>query len=139
MSPIANKKQLPPVEGAELIPITDQRSIEAAGIAYPRSEWGWRWVYRHRETNGHANSFRKLGRRILVSVPDFLEAMRAQDPPQTRGRSRRNLAAVETHDSAESAPLARARALMEAAGVSAREIASVMRDLAEGREVGRDA
>lgn len=59
-----------------LVPITDLATLRAAGIAYPSTEHAWRWLYRCRADRGLDRAFRRVGRRVLVDVPEYLAAIR---------------------------------------------------------------
>lgn len=61
-----------------LIAMTDLSALRAAGINYPHTEHAWRWLYRRRHERGFAGAFRRVGRRVLVDVPAFLDAIRSQ-------------------------------------------------------------
>jgi hypothetical protein len=61
-----------------LIPMTDIDALRAAGISYPQSVNGWRWLYRNRHERGVAGAFRRVGRRIVVDAPAFLSTIRSQ-------------------------------------------------------------
>jgi len=63
---------------AELIPLTDIEALRGAGIAYPTTVDGWRWLYRMRAERGLERAFRTVGRRVLVDVPNYLAAVRGQ-------------------------------------------------------------
>jgi len=63
---------------SELIPMNDLEALKAAGVLYPQTEHGWRWLYRHRKTKGFCSVFRRVGRRILVDVPAYIETVRSQ-------------------------------------------------------------
>jgi hypothetical protein len=60
-----------------LIPIIEGDLLLAAGIAYPSTVDSWRWLYRNRHDRGLDEAFRRVGRRILVDVPVYLECVRA--------------------------------------------------------------
>ena len=62
-----------------LIAMTDIEALRAAGINYPHTEHSWRWLYRHRHERGVTDGFRRIGRRVLVDVPAFLNAIRSQE------------------------------------------------------------
>lgn len=53
------------------VPITDLDTLRAAGICWPHTVDSWRWLYRHRDTNGFAPAFTKRGGRVQVIVPVF--------------------------------------------------------------------
>jgi hypothetical protein len=78
MPTVSGNTQQAPVINAELISLTDLASLAAAGIAYPRTEWAWRNIFRNRHINGHRKSFRREGKRILVSVADYLAVQRSK-------------------------------------------------------------
>lgn len=59
-----------------LIPLTDLDSLRAAGIAYPSTEHGWRWLYRHRHERGLEDAFRTIGRRIVLDPTRYIELVR---------------------------------------------------------------
>jgi len=61
-----------------LIPLNDLESLRAAGITYPHSEHAWRWLYRHRVARRLERAFKRVGSRILIDVPAYLEAVRAE-------------------------------------------------------------
>ena len=61
-----------------LIPITDTEALRSAGVGYPISEHAWRWLYRNREERGLDTAFVRVGRRILVDVPRYVELARAR-------------------------------------------------------------
>lgn len=60
-----------------LIPIIDRERLIAAGIVYPDTIDSWRWLYRKRHERGLDDAFCRVGRRILVDVPVFLELVRS--------------------------------------------------------------
>lgn len=63
---------------SELIPMNDLEALKAAGVLYPQTEHGWRWLYRRRAKKGFAGVFRRVGRRILVDVPAYVETVRGK-------------------------------------------------------------
>jgi hypothetical protein len=63
---------------SELIPMNDLEALKAAGVLYPQTEHGWRWLYRHRHIKGFSGAFRRVGRRILVDVRAYIDTVRAQ-------------------------------------------------------------
>ena len=78
------------------IPINDPAATQAAGIAYPATENGWRWTYRQRHQRGLAHCFVRVGRRILVDPQAYLDALAEQRQvptsaavPARRGASQR--------------------------------------------------
>ena len=60
------------------IPINNPEATQAAGIAYPATENGWRWLYRCRGERGLDHCFLIIGRRILVDPQAYLDALAAQ-------------------------------------------------------------
>ncbi len=56
-----------------LVPLNDIEGLREGGVGYPESIDGWRWLYRCRHERGLASAFVKLGRRVLVDVPTFIE------------------------------------------------------------------
>ncbi len=67
-----------PAEPPTLVPLTDLESLRAAGIQYPETVDGWRWLYRVRAERGMERAFRRVGRRVLVDVPAYLAAVRRE-------------------------------------------------------------
>jgi hypothetical protein len=61
-----------------LVPITAIDTLRDAGIAYPSTIDAWRWIYRNRQERGLNHAFVRVGKRILVDVPVYLEALRAR-------------------------------------------------------------
>jgi hypothetical protein len=61
-----------------LVPITDLASLQAAGVAYPHTVDSWRWLYRCRVERGLEGAFHRVGRRVLVDVPAYLDAVRGR-------------------------------------------------------------
>ena len=61
-----------------LVPLTDLDALREAGIHYPSSIHGWRWAYRNRKERGLETAFIRQGRRILVDVPAYLDAVRSK-------------------------------------------------------------
>jgi len=59
-----------------IIPITKTEDIRAAGVDYPTTVDGWRWLYRKRSERGLEQVFKRVGRRVLLDVPAYLEAVR---------------------------------------------------------------
>jgi len=59
-----------------LIPLTDLDGLRAAGISYPATEHGWRWLYRHRHARGLEDAFRRIGRRIVLDPTRYVELVR---------------------------------------------------------------
>jgi hypothetical protein len=57
----------------QYIPITNLEALRGAGIEYPNTVNSWRWIYRRRHESGLADSFRTVGRRVLVNPSRFLE------------------------------------------------------------------
>jgi len=61
---------------SSLIPLTDLDGLRAAGIAYPSTEHGWRWLYRHRHARGLSDAFRRIGRRIVLDPARYIDLVR---------------------------------------------------------------
>jgi|GEM_PF-2080384 len=59
-----------------LVPLTDLATIREAGICYPSTVHGWRWLYRCRAERGLESAFRRQGRRVVLDVPAYLAAVR---------------------------------------------------------------
>jgi hypothetical protein len=59
------------------IALTDLPNLRAAGIVYPSSVHGWRWLFRHRHERGLEDAFRRIGRRIVVDAQRYQELLRA--------------------------------------------------------------
>jgi hypothetical protein len=59
-----------------LIPLSSIAELHAAGISYPKTVDAWRWLYRCRVERGLDRAFVRIGRRILVDVPKFVELAR---------------------------------------------------------------
>ena len=74
-----------------LIPLTDQRGLTDAGIAYPSTTESWRWLFRHRVERGLDEAFLRVGRRILVDTDRLLALMKEGGVP---GGGRRPAAPV---------------------------------------------
>lgn len=62
--------------GPIFIALTDLPSLRAAGIAYPSTIHGWRWLFRHRRERGLQDAFRRIGRRIVVDPQKYKELIR---------------------------------------------------------------
>ncbi len=60
-----------------LIEITDPAEMLAAGLPFKTVDKA-RWAFRHRDKNGLAPAFKRIGARILIDVPKFHELMSAQ-------------------------------------------------------------
>jgi hypothetical protein len=60
----------------QFIPITDLDALRTAGILYPATVHGWRWIYRVRHERGLADAFRRIGRRVVVNPARFAELVR---------------------------------------------------------------
>ena len=60
------------------IPMTDLETLRAAGICYPTTLNGWRWLFRHRHERGLEDAFRRIGRRIVVDPERYRELVRAR-------------------------------------------------------------
>lgn len=59
------------------VALTDLTNLRAAGIAYPSTVHGWRWLFRHRHERGLGDAFRRIGRRIVVDPQRYRELVRA--------------------------------------------------------------
>ena len=59
------------------IALTDLANLRAAGIVYPSTVHGWRWLFRHRHERGMQDAFRRVGRRIVVDAQRYQELLRA--------------------------------------------------------------
>lgn len=66
-----------PVTTPTFVALTDLVNLRAAGIAYPSTIHGWRWLYRHRHERGLDDAFRRVGRRIVVDPERYRELVRA--------------------------------------------------------------
>lgn len=66
-----------PLTTATFVALTDLANLRAAGIAYPSTIHGWRWLYRHRHERGLDDAFRRVGRRIVVDPERYRELVRA--------------------------------------------------------------
>lgn len=60
------------------IPMTDLDTLRAAGICYPTTLNGWRWLFRNRHERGLEDAFRRIGRRIVVDPKRYRELVRAR-------------------------------------------------------------
>ena len=69
--------QAPHTVAATLVLMTDLDALRAAGVVYPKTVDGWRWLYRIRHERGLDRAFCRVGRRVLVDVPAYLTAIRA--------------------------------------------------------------
>lgn len=58
------------------IALTDLPNLRAAGIVYPSTVHGWRWLFRHRHERGLEDAFRRIGRRIVVDAQRYQELLR---------------------------------------------------------------
>ena len=58
------------------VALTDLPSLRAAGIAYPSTVHGWRWLFRHRHERALDDAFRRIGRRIVVDPQRYRELVR---------------------------------------------------------------
>ncbi len=54
------------VTSPAFIALTDLTNLRAAGITYPSTVHGRRWLFRHRHERGLDDAFRRIGRRIVV-------------------------------------------------------------------------
>ena len=61
----------------KLIDLTDLEKMSEEGIPFKTVDSA-RWAFRHRDKNGLAPAFKRLGGRILIDVPKFHELMSAQ-------------------------------------------------------------
>ncbi len=62
-----------------VVPLADiEKYARAAGIVYPKTVQGWRWLYRFRQERGMEKCFLRVGRRIMVVLPAYREALRQQ-------------------------------------------------------------
>lgn len=59
------------------VALTDLTNLRAAGIAYPSTVHGWRWLFRNRHERGLDDAFRRIGRRIVVDPQRYRELVRA--------------------------------------------------------------
>ena len=59
------------------VALTDLTNLRAAGIAYPSTVHGWRWLFRHRHERGLDDAFRRVGRRIVIDPQRYRELVRA--------------------------------------------------------------
>ena len=60
------------------VALTDLTNLRAAGIAYPSTVHGWRWLFRNRHERGLDDAFRRIGRRIVVDPERYRELVRAR-------------------------------------------------------------
>ena len=67
--------------GPIFIALTDLSNLRAAGIAYPSTIPGWRWLFRHRHERGLQDAFRRIGRRIVVDPQRYKELVRESAGP----------------------------------------------------------
>lgn len=74
----ANANPAPAAPAAKIIPINDIETIRAAGLHYPETVDGWRWLWRTRHKQGLERAFIQIGRRVMVDVDAYVEAMRAR-------------------------------------------------------------
>jgi len=58
------------------VALTDLTNLRAAGITYPSTLHGWRWLFRHRHERGLDDAFRRIGRRIVVDPQRYRELVR---------------------------------------------------------------
>ena len=64
------------VTAPAFVALTDLTNLRAAGIAYPSTIHGWRWLFRHRHERGLDDAFRRIGRRIVVDPQRYRELIR---------------------------------------------------------------
>jgi hypothetical protein len=76
--PTATATDRTPPQAAQLVPLTDLAALRAAGVLYPTTVDGWRWLFRVRNERGLGRAFRRIGRRVLVDVPSYMDAVRDQ-------------------------------------------------------------
>jgi hypothetical protein len=65
-----------PVTAPTFVALTDLTNLRAAGIAYPSTVHGWRWLFRHRHERGLDDAFRRIGRRIVIDPQRYRELVR---------------------------------------------------------------
>jgi hypothetical protein len=56
--------------------ITDLAGMREAGITYPSTVAGFRWLFRQRHQRGLDDAFRRVGRRILLDTARNIELVR---------------------------------------------------------------
>jgi hypothetical protein len=59
-----------------IVPLTDIEAIRAAGVLYPATVDGWRWLYRQRAARGMTHVFLRVGRRIMIDLPAYEAVLR---------------------------------------------------------------
>jgi hypothetical protein len=64
------------VTAPAFVALTDLTNLRAAGITYPNTVHGWRWLFRHRHERGLDDAFRRIGRRIVVDPQRYSELIR---------------------------------------------------------------
>jgi len=64
-----------------LVPITDLAAMREAGIIYPSTVNGFRWLFRKRYERGLEDAFRRVGRRILLDTERYLQLIRTATAP----------------------------------------------------------
>ena len=74
-----NKAEAPTtLRAATLIPMHRVDLLLAAGISYPSTYEQWRWLSRRRKQRGFERVFVTIGRRVLVDVEAYRQAVRDQ-------------------------------------------------------------
>jgi len=73
------RDQALPTSVPVFVAMTDLANLRAAGITYPSTIHGWRWLFRHRHERGLHDAFRRIGRRIVVD-PQALPRARPRQP-----------------------------------------------------------
>lgn len=58
-----------------LIPLTDPKRMQAAGLPFPTTDSA-RWCFRHAAERGLADAFVRIGRRVYVDPTRFHELAR---------------------------------------------------------------
>ena len=71
---------------SNLVELTNLAALQAAGIHYPRTVHAWRWLFRCRKERGLELAFIRVGRRVLVDPPRYLELIRSPTPSHTNDR-----------------------------------------------------
>lgn len=66
--------------------ITDLAGMRAAGITYPSTVDGFRWLFRRRHERGMDDAFRRVGRRILLDTARYIELVRSPRRSDAPGR-----------------------------------------------------
>lgn len=66
---------LPMDPAAQLAPLKVEH-LKSAGILLPETQHALEWLYRHRDTNGMAKAFRKVGGRRCIDLVAFAKLIR---------------------------------------------------------------